>query len=174
MATDISLAPQTESLWKTEVNLIPPFILALCVSTLRMGAQELFRPDNCLEGRISVVEFTALKLSFSSATALLLAMLSESHPSWWAALMEESPDGILLMLLGAVFVLIFQLNLTWLAGLSSVATVGIIGGVKVIPQWILNGCFHLEAAGKASHNPQTLSQDDAKDCERLKRHIKED
>eukprot|EP00913_Durusdinium_trenchii_P017486 g16432.t1 len=55
--------------------------------------------------------------------------------------MEESNAGILLMLLGAVFVLIFQVNLTWLAGLTSVATVGIIGGVKIIPQWIINALF---------------------------------
>ena len=37
------------------------------------------------------------------------------------------------------------MNLTWLAALTSVATVGIIGGVKIIPQWILNGLFQLEA-----------------------------
>lgn len=124
------------------VNLLPPFILALCVSTLRMGAQELFRPDNEKTQGMSVVEFTAIKLCLSSITALSLAMLCETRQhNWWGALMEESNAGILLMLLGAVFVLIFQVNLTWLAGLTSVATVGIIGGVKIIPQWIINALF---------------------------------
>lgn len=38
-----------------------------------------------------------------------------------------------------------QVNLTWLTSLTSVATVGIIGGVKIMPQWILNAIFQLQA-----------------------------
>ena len=97
-------------LWK--VNLLPPFILALCVSTLRMGTQELLRPDNRLAGSMSIVEFTAIKLALSALTAFALAMLCESTgvngQSWWRALAEESDAGILLVLLGGVFILIFQ------------------------------------------------------------------
>lgn len=130
------------------VNLVPPFLLALCVSTLRMGASELFRLDNRLEGTISPTEFTCIKLALSSLTALGLAMICESgtdsKASWWSALLAESPTGLLLMLLGCIFVLIFQVNLTWLAGLTSAATVGIIGGVKVIPQWTMNAVFQLK------------------------------
>lgn len=130
------------------VNLLPPLILALCLSTLRMGAQELFRPDNRLAGSISVVEFTAIKLALSALTALVLAMLFERgtklQSSWWKALAEESGAGVLLVLLGGVFILIFQVNLTWLTSLTSVATVSIIGGVKIIPQWILNAIFQLQ------------------------------
>ncbi|CAL1146875.1 unnamed protein product [Cladocopium goreaui] len=130
------------------VNLLPPLILALCLSTLRMGAQELFRSDNRLAGSISVVEFTAMKLALSALTALVLAMLCERgtklQSSWWKALAEESDAGVLLVLLGGVFILIFQVNLTWLTSLTSVATVGIIGGVKIIPQWILNAIFQLQ------------------------------
>ena len=93
-----------------EVNLLPPLILALCLSTLRMGAQELFRPDNEKVQGMSVVEFTAIKLWLSSITAFALASLCETsqNESWWRALMEESNAGIALMLLGGVFVLIFQ------------------------------------------------------------------
>lgn len=91
--------------------MLPPFILALCVSTLRMGTQELLRPDNRLAG-MSVVEFTAIKLALSALTAFALAMLCErgvnGHLSWWRALAEESDAGILLVLLGGVFILIFQ------------------------------------------------------------------
>lgn len=130
------------------VNLLPPLILALCLSTLRMGAQELFRPNNRLAGSISVVEFTAIKLALSALTALVLAMLcergTELQSSWWKALAEESDAGVFLVLLGGVFILIFQVNLTWLTSLTSVATVGIIGGVKIIPQWILNAIFQLQ------------------------------
>lgn len=32
----------------------------------------------------------------------------DSKESWWSALLSESPEGMLLMLLGCVFVLIFQ------------------------------------------------------------------
>ena len=97
-----------------KVNLLPPLILALCLSTLRMGAQELFRPDNRLAGSISVVEFTAIKLALSALTALVLAMLCERgtkfQSSWWKALAEDSDDGVLLVLLGGVFILIFQVG----------------------------------------------------------------
>lgn len=130
------------------VNLLPPFLLALCVSTLRTGASELFRLDNRLEGSITPTEFTCLKLALSSITALAFAMLCEhgssEHDSWWEALLDESPTGLQLMFLGCIFVLVFQVNLTWLAGLTSAATVGIIGGVKVIPQWSMNALFQLK------------------------------
>mmetsp|Transcript_45267 Transcript_45267/g.105645 ORF Transcript_45267/g.105645 Transcript_45267/m.105645 type:complete len:404 (+) Transcript_45267:36-1247(+) len=138
------------------VNILPPFLLALCVSTLRMGAKELFRPDNRLGGTVTPTEFTSIKLILSSLTALVLSILHEGpapgRPSWWEALAEEPPAGVVLMLLGGVFVLIFQVNLTWLVGLTSVATVGIIGGVKVVPQWILNALFQF----KVDLNPLNL------------------
>jgi hypothetical protein len=79
-----------------------------------MGAQELFRSDNRLAGSISVVEFTAMKLALSALTALVLAMLCERgtklQSSWWKALAEESDAGVLLVLLGGVFILIFQVG----------------------------------------------------------------
>ena len=48
------------------------------------------------------------------------------------------------------------MNLTWLAALTSVATVGIIGGVKIIPQWILNGLFQLEAGACDAYQPAAI------------------
>mmetsp|Transcript_83486 Transcript_83486/g.150622 ORF Transcript_83486/g.150622 Transcript_83486/m.150622 type:complete len:371 (-) Transcript_83486:113-1225(-) len=134
------------------VNMATPVMLALCVSTLRMGTVELFREDNRLGGTVTATEFTAIKLGFSSLTALILAMLLESGtvegggPSWWEALMQEPAEGWMLLQMGGIFVLIFQVNLTWLAGLTSATTVGIVGGLKVVPQWLLNALFqfHLD------------------------------
>jgi len=122
------------------LNLVTPFFLALCISTLRMGAVELFREDNQLEGTVSPIEFTAIKLGLSSLVALVLAMI---RPAWWIAVGEQSFDGVLYLLLGSIFVLIFQVNITWLASLTCATTVGIVGGVKVVPQWIVNAVFNM-------------------------------
>lgn len=136
------------------INLLTPFMLALCVCTLRKGAVELFDEGNRLAGTVTATEFTAIKLTLSSATALVLSLLLESghvpqagsglpRPPWWVALPQEPPRGIFLLVLGGVFVLIFQVNLTWLTGLTSAVTVGIVGGLKVVPQWLLNALFQL-------------------------------
>lgn len=135
------------------VNLLTPLMLALCIATLRMGAKELFRPDNRLAGTVTPTEFTALKLVLSSLTALALAMLLEhggagldfapAKAPWWIALGAQPWEGVLAILFGGIFVLIFQVNLTWLAGLTSAMTVGIVGGMKVVPQWLLNELFNL-------------------------------
>lgn len=139
------------------LNLVTPFFLALCISTLRMGAVELFREDNQLEGTVSPIEFTAIKLGLSSLVALVLAMCLENgtvqlqtgaseaeiRPAWWIAVGEQSFDGVLYLLLGSIFVLIFQVNITWLASLTCATTVGIVGGVKVVPQWIVNAVFNM-------------------------------
>jgi len=135
------------------VNLLTPVFLALCITTLRSGTKELFNPENRLRGSISTIEFTAFKLVFSSSMALILACILEngllsltdqSLEPWWTALAEYSAKGSGLILLGAVFILIFQVNITWLAGLTSATTVGIVGGVKVVPQWFFNALFNLK------------------------------
>jgi len=134
------------------VNCLTPLVLALCISTLRSGAKELFRPDNPLRGSMSPAEFTSLKMFLSSFTALLLSFVLESgtistdhseapREAWWVALQHEQVAGIGFLLLGGVFVLIFQVNITWLSGLTSAVTVGVVGGVKVVPQWFLNAAF---------------------------------
>lgn len=131
------------------VNLITPLMLAMCVSTLRLGAEELFRYDNRLHGSMTAIEFTAMKLVISAMASLALSMCFESgqvlgQTPWWNALLEESPKGLAFLFLGGVFVLIFQVNLTWLAGLTSATTVGIVSGVKVVPQWVVNALFNLK------------------------------
>lgn len=132
------------------VNLLTPPMLALCVCTLRKGAAELSRPDNRLEGGVTPIEFTSLKLAMSSACALLLSLCLEGDlfhirqgAPWWVSIQHEPMQSLGLLMVGSMFVLIFQVNLTWLSSLTSAVTVGIMGGVKVIPQWALNAAFSL-------------------------------
>lgn len=137
------------------VNLLTPIFLALCITTLRTGAAEVLRADNCLGGSMSPVEFTAIKLALSSTMALVLAFVIESEAiqtlegkqhaqSWWIALSDYPFASLCLVLAGGFFVLIFQVNITWLAGLTSAVAVGIVGEVKVLPQWVLNELFNLK------------------------------
>lgn len=136
------------------VNLLTPIFLALCITTLRTGVAELFRADNCVGG-VSPVEFTAIKLAMSSAMALVIAFCLENahmlaaegkkHPeSWWVALADYPAQSLALLFLGGVFVLVFQVNITWLTGLTSATAVGIVGEVKVVPQWLMNAVFSLK------------------------------
>mmetsp|Transcript_44951 Transcript_44951/g.106745 ORF Transcript_44951/g.106745 Transcript_44951/m.106745 type:complete len:410 (+) Transcript_44951:93-1322(+) len=140
------------------VNLMTPIALALCVNFLRAGVAELTNPDNQIRGSISSVEFTAWKTGISAVVTLALSFLLESgnfrlseysllhrssKPPWWMALRDYPQSGILLLLLDSVFLLLFQVNLTWLTSLTSAVTVGIISEVKVIPQWLINSAFGL-------------------------------
>lgn len=137
------------------VNLLTPIFLALCITTLRNGAAELFRHDNCLGGTMSPAEFTAIKLALSSSVALGLSLLLENHAmlavegkknteSWWNALSHYPCESVGLLFVGGLFVLIFQVNITWLSGLTSAVAVGIVGEVKVVPQWLLDAIFSLK------------------------------
>jgi hypothetical protein len=134
------------------VNLLTPIFLALCITTLRGGTKELFRTDNRLGGSVTPIEFTAVKLLLSSMTALILACIMENgyvrlekspHEAWWVALNMYPARGLFFLLIGGVFVLVFQVNITWLAGLTSATAVGIVGEVKIVPQWVLNAVFDL-------------------------------
>lgn len=136
------------------VNLLTPIFLALCITTLRTGAAEIFRKDNCLKGTMNAGEFTAIKLALSSSVALLLSFILENHAmlgvekakqtqSWWDALAHYPLESLALLFCGGFFVLIFQVNITWLAGLTSAIAVGIVGEVKVLPQWLFNAMFEL-------------------------------
>lgn len=135
------------------VNLITPFVLALCITTLRTGAVELARRDNCVGGTVSPLEFTCIKLVLSSLVCLVLSCILESgvlnvgkdKRAWWVELSEMSAMGFAVTIVGGgVFVLIFQVNITWLTQMTTALTVGIVGGLKVVPQWMLNALFNLK------------------------------
>lgn len=138
------------------VNLLTPLFLGLSVTTLRSGVNELMQPRGRLGGTMAVAEFTSIKLTVSSLTCLVASCVLEGgviglskhtgvhrthKPAWWVALAAYPAHGTALILLGGVFILVFQVNITWLTRLTSAVTVGMVGGVKVVPQWILNSAF---------------------------------
>ncbi|CAE7340268.1 unnamed protein product [Symbiodinium sp. CCMP2456] len=134
------------------VNLLIPLMMAIVVVFLRRTTVELRRRDNCLGGRITPAEITAIKLAFSAFVCLLLACLMENghvqlatgsaqpqqQPAWWDALCAGGLPALLTVLSGGCVVTIFQLNLTWLSTMVSACTIGIIGGAKIVPQYFVN------------------------------------
>jgi len=143
------------------VNLGTPIFLGLSVTALRWGVQELMRPDGRLRGTMSLSEFTSVKLAISSFTCLVASLVLEggvvglskhtglhrtSKPPWWEALAAYPTQGTVLILIGGIFILVFQVNLTWLTRLTSAVTVGVVGGVKVVPQWLLNRALGVGSA----------------------------
>ena len=135
------------------VNLTSPMLLGLCISTLRLACTELMRPDNRVGGTVSAIELTAIKLSMSSAVALILACFMErggggggnsgsgdggtAEPSWWTAFLDLSVSTKVGVLGGSILIAVFQANCTFLTYLTSAVTVGLVGQVKIIPQWIM-------------------------------------
>ncbi len=123
------------------INLTSPILLGLCLATLRLACTELMRPDNRVGGTVSSVELTSIKLVLSSSVALVLACImeggDETNDSWWVAFIELKKSTQLGVIGGAVLIAIFQVNCTFLTYLSSTIAVGLVGQVKIIPQWIL-------------------------------------
>jgi len=129
------------------INLTSPILLGLCLATLRLACTELMRPDNRVGGTVSSMELTSIKLVLSSSVALILACLmeggnddetkDEAKDSWWVAFLELNKSTQLGVIGGAALIAVFQVNCTFLTFLSSTVTVGLVGQVKIIPQWIL-------------------------------------
>lgn len=123
------------------INLLSPMLLGLCLATLRLACIELMRPDNRVGGTVSAVELTSIKLFVSSAVALVLACAMESgdedKASWWASFVELSRSTRWGVMGGALLISVFQVNCTFLTFLTSAVVLGLVGQVKIIPQWIL-------------------------------------
>ena len=149
------------------VNLLSPVLLGLCLSTLRHACTVLMNPRNRVGGSVSALEITAIKLVLSSAVAFVLACIMEgsgmqkhaspspsppSPPSssssahlamtsaslsWWDAFWSLPPASRWGVVGGAMPILIYQVNCTFLTFLTSAVAVGVVGEVKVIPQWLL-------------------------------------
>lgn len=123
------------------VNLISPMLLGVCLATLRLACTELMRPDNRVGGTVSAVELTAIKLIVSSAVGLALACImeggDETKPSWWAAFFQLAQTTRWGVMGGAILISVFQVNCTFLTFLTSAVVLGLVGQVKIIPQWLL-------------------------------------
>ena len=138
------------------VNLTSPMLLGLCISTLRLACTELMRPNNRVGGTVSAVELTAIKLCISSAVALVLALFMERGGGtsgsgsgnggnielpWWIAFLKLPVSTKIGVLGGSILIAVFQANCTFLTYLTSAVTVGLVGQVKIIPQWIMATLF---------------------------------
>lgn len=110
-------------------------------------------------GSVSSVELTAIKLCVSSAVAIMFAMLFEGGTDdnntttgtddedmilslGWLDAFHNLPTSIKYGVLGgSIPILIFQVNCTFLTHLTSSVAVGLVGQLKIIPQWITATIF---------------------------------
>jgi len=116
------------------MNLLSPLLLGLCIATLRSACVELQRETNRVGGRVSSVEITALKLLVSSPVALVLATLFEG--SWLQAFRDLSVPTRLGVIGSSLPILAYQVNCTYLTAITSAISVGLVGQLKIVPQWI--------------------------------------
>ncbi len=121
-------------------------------------------------GSVGSVELTAIKTGISAIVALTLASIFERAQmssndellhsgggddeippvaGWYHAFRSLSSSVKLDVLGGSLPTLIFQVNCTFLAHLTSTVAVGLVGQLKIIPQWIVamifspNSQFHM-------------------------------
>jgi len=136
------------------VNLASPVLLGLCISTLRKAAKDLLVDETSpVRHTMTSLELTGIKLWLSALAALPFCIafeqfdaLGRTPTSASSALSEAKPLLWMGIYVGAFFILLFQVNITYLAKLTSAITVGIVGGVKVLPQWLASIIFigHLD------------------------------
>jgi hypothetical protein len=116
----------------------------LCLATLRLACTELMRPDNRV-GTVSSVELTSIKLIVSSFVELIFACIMEqgdnTKDSWWVAFIELEQSTRFGVIGGAFLVSTFQVNCTFLTFLTSAVSLGLVGRVKIIPQWVVASIF---------------------------------
>ena len=128
------------------MNLLSPILLGLCIATLRSACVELRRKTNRVGGRVSSVEITALKLLVSSPVALVLATMFEGH--WLQAFRDLSLPTRLGVMGSSLPILAYQVNCTYLIAITSAVSVGLVGQLKIIPQWIAAVLFSTPTGGQ--------------------------
>jgi len=131
VSTDSYDAGRHVAFYAVALNLVGPVIQGIVVTLLRRSATREVARQNT-----SYVEFTFMKLAFSTATAGVLALLIEGVAdarSCVVALLGDAPRFLTTVgLISGV-----QLLFTVLATLASGTSVGVVGTVKIIPQWLL-------------------------------------
>jgi len=134
-------------LYAIAVNLVSPILLGFCITSLRGAAQELLNKPGGRTDGMTCFEFTAIKLWISSLVIFPVAFLFENggiqlfgfpQVSMYAYQVGSSNGwGLPLAATGGgIFILIFQVNITYLSSLVTAVTVGMVGGMKIFPQWI--------------------------------------
>ena len=127
------------------INLLSPILLGLCIATLRSACVELRWKTNRVGGRVSSVEITALKLLVSSPVALVLATFFEGD--WLQAFRDLSVPTRLGVIGSSLPILAYQVNCTYLTAITSAVSVGLVGQLKIIPQWIAAVLFSAPTEG---------------------------
>eukprot|EP01063_Lacrimia_lanifica_P038300 TRINITY_DN8100_c0_g1_i1.p1 TRINITY_DN8100_c0_g1~~TRINITY_DN8100_c0_g1_i1.p1 ORF type:complete len:385 (+),score=96.32 TRINITY_DN8100_c0_g1_i1:67-1221(+) len=117
------------------VNLTSPVLLGLCLTFLRVACTHLMNPNNRVKGTVTSFELTALKLMQSSAVAAVLATYLEA--GCWQAFLDAKVEAQRGVVFGAVPIMLYQVNCTFFAFLTSAVGIGILGQVKIVPQWLL-------------------------------------
>jgi len=137
------------------VNLASPMLLGLCVTTLRTATLRLLVQEARKSGKtpgMQAFEFTAIKLWWSCLVILPFAILVEnahllpsgtsentvvSEKGAMQVALTEKPALGLAALGGGVFILIFQVNISWMSKMATAVTVGVVGSLKIFPQWLV-------------------------------------
>ncbi|GBG31812.1 Hypothetical Protein FCC1311_080372 [Hondaea fermentalgiana] len=151
------ILPPGTGLYAITVNLVSPILLGLCVTLLRKASHHLLVREAGPFGRVpgmNPVELTAIKLWWSCFVIFPFVILFEdgglehlgvntstvSVPvSEFAR--NESPALWCAALGGGIFILVFQVNMTWMSTMATAVTVGVIGSLKIFPQWIVAVLF---------------------------------
>lgn len=129
------------------VNLTSPILLGLVVIELKRSSK-LALEQSSRVFKMTILEFTAFKLFFSSLSVVPFLLLLEfasirSNNLTWSGepllnieFLETKQSLLLFCVGGGIITLFFQLNFTWLVTLTSAVTVGITTGAKILPQFI--------------------------------------
>jgi hypothetical protein len=151
----IDASSSEKSYFAVVVNLTSPILLGLCLATLRLACTELMRPDNRVGGTVSAIELTSIKLIISSMICLVMACFIERGAKdevngilldpWWVAFIGLPTSTRSGVVCGAFLVSVFQVNCTFLTFLTSAVALGIVGQVKIIPQWVVASMFGVGA-----------------------------
>eukprot|EP00924_Labyrinthula_sp_SR-Ha-C_P003455 maker-scaffold_15-snap-gene-10.73-mRNA-1 protein AED:0.01 eAED:0.01 QI:21/1/1/1/1/1/5/510/374 len=117
------------------INIASPIFLGLVVSQLKKTVHNFHEICPC---DFYLAHLTVYKLFFSTLTLIPFALAFES-----SAIQKDdlgSREKLMLIYLaagGGFLTAIFQVNMTWLSSLTSVVSLAIVGGFKVVPQWLL-------------------------------------
>eukprot|EP00934_Nitzschia_sp_Nitz4_P008588 Nitzschia sp. Nitz4//scaffold217_size45653//40092//41834//NITZ4_007230-RA/size45653-processed-gene-0.22-mRNA-1//1//CDS//3329542255//8578//frame0 len=143
--------------WALGVNLLSPILLGLCITTLRVACKKLLVPCNPRLGGTTMdsFELTCWKLGMSSTVAILMACWMEGPKTgtvfpegsevavvttikqgWFSAFVSLNSFTQWGVIVGSVLILVFQVNCTYLTHLTSAYAVGLVGQLKIIPQWV--------------------------------------
>ena len=106
-------------------------LLTLFDCALAGGVVTALRRAMCILNPLGVtaVEVTAFKALIGALCVLPICFLVESP---WSAVYEMTHGQLLWLMLSSGFVLIYQCNNTFLTGIASAVTVGVVGGLKTV------------------------------------------